>query len=99
MILYHKRFVRLHNKPRGMTFNLDGSTIPGLSLHVTVYSPDATRLFESYGGLEVTIYVQVDARSGAHDIVERTDLLEDPETMREAIQIAFDPYVPTVTGP
>ena len=49
-------------------------------------------MFESYGGLEPAMAITVVENRGS--IVPRTTALTNPDVLRDAVKLAFDPYLP-----
>jgi len=103
-----ERRVRLVNIPRrgggrssdvlvdGMATGSLNAVLAVSSLHVMVFNRDGVRVFEGRGGLE---FLQEVDLARAHEtfrfeIAPRNDLFQDSEAMREAIAVAFDPYLP-----
>jgi len=103
-----ERRVRLVNIPRrggGRSSNVlvDGMATGSLnavlavsSLHVMVFTREGHRVFEGRGGLE---FLQDVDLTKAHEtfhfeLAPRNDLFQDPEDLREAVAVAFDPYLP-----
>ena len=66
--------------------------VEALSLWVRVYSAAGEKLFESYGGLEPIQRMRVVDWKFHMEV--RDDILEDSETLRDGIAVAFDPYLP-----
>jgi hypothetical protein len=61
----------------------------GASLHVLVYAADGERLYEGFGGLEVT-HVFVEEKQ---QLDVRDDLLTEQKYIREGVAVALDPFL------
>ena len=80
----------------------DGTDLGGLSgemsvtsVHFLVFSRDGERIFEGRGGLEYTHEIDL-SKTRSHNrlnIRMRDDLFEDPEVLREGIEIGLTPYL------
>jgi hypothetical protein len=70
--------------------------IPGVSLHLVLFSPDGTSIFEKYGGIDLSHDVDLKRSeiTMTSDLAFRERLLRDAEYLREGIAVAFDPYLP-----
>jgi hypothetical protein len=70
---------------------------PAASLHIAVFDAQGQKLHEALGGLEVLVRVRLTADNlrgePAFQLLQRTDLLESPEAVREGIAIAFEPLI------
>lgn len=67
--------------------------ITGLSLHVWVYEPDGERVYQGWGGLDLTHDpVAVGAAMAARPIPQ-ANILANPEHVREGVGLALRPYV------
>jgi len=68
--------------------------VPVTSVHVVVYSPGGERVFEGRGGLEFLYEVDLaNARKYQWKFRARNDLFQDVDRLREAIEVAFDPFL------
>lgn len=82
-----------------LTGNLQGIGMSGdapvTSLHVVVLSRDGRQVFEGRGGLELAQEVDLQKVMKTHRIEMhmRGDLLQDPQVLREGVEIAFTPYL------
>lgn len=74
--------------------------VPVTSLHVMVFSRDGERLFEGRGGLDYVHEIDLEGarETYRYHLRRKPHLLEEPEIVREGIEIAFDPYLPPPTG-
>jgi hypothetical protein len=63
-----------------------------LSLHVRIWSSAGEKVFESFGGLDVSNVIHLEGQN--FTLVPRGDLFHDPDLLREGIAIALDPYLP-----
>jgi hypothetical protein len=70
--------------------------LPGLSLHVIVFTREGVSIFENYGGIDLTH--EVDLKNAEHtmtsDLALREELLADSDYLKQGIAVAFDPYLP-----
>ena len=83
----------------GISAGFDWSqTIPAVSLSVTIYDVDGTRLFQSIGGLEITR--QLDPNKGSNGrFVRRDKILSSQGNIREGVALALHPIVPMKNYP
>jgi len=109
-----RREMQVVNRPRGVSGGrgqdtlADGIALGGVnaevavtSLHVLVFTADGERVFEGQGGLEFIYEIDM-ARVTTDfkwDYRIRGDLLQDPTVLREAIEIAFSPYLDPAAAP
>ena len=70
--------------------------ISGVSLHVMVFEPGGTLIFQKYGGLDLAH--NVDMANAEFTMTPRLalkeDLLKDSDHLEEGMEEAFDPYLP-----
>lgn len=76
--------------------SIAGQRVPGVSLHVLVFSPEGTRTFESWGGLDLVhaALVTGSTETGHGSLVQDTSPFRDRENLREGVAIALDRYKP-----
>lgn len=65
-----------------------------ISLHVLVYDPKGARIFESYGGLDLMEYLEIDHDRKRYQRLVRDPLLVDESAIRTGIELAFEPFLP-----
>jgi hypothetical protein len=70
--------------------------ISGVSLHVMIFEPGGTLIFQKYGGLDLAHNVDMANAEFtlSPSLALREDLLKDGEHIGEGIGKAFDPYLP-----
>jgi hypothetical protein len=69
--------------------------ITGLSLHTLIFTPEGTGVFQGFGGLDL-VHDTVQRREGAGEssfLRLHSQLLDNPEHVREGIALALDPYL------
>jgi hypothetical protein len=71
--------------------SLSGNT-DALSLHVRVWSKSGEKVFESFGGLDILNRIVI--QDYQFQMVQRDDLLQDTQMLREGIAISLDPLIP-----
>jgi hypothetical protein len=71
--------------------------VAAASLQVSIYDMDLKRVFLSYGGLDVT--EAIDTRSSSGRYVRRREVLANDGYIREGIELAFYPFVPSENWP
>lgn len=77
---------------------------PAASVHVVAFDPSGDRIHEGQGGLDVLVRVQVKAGDRADpngpnptfQFATRTDLFADRTRLREGINEAFVPFLPSL---
>jgi hypothetical protein len=71
---------------------------PAGSLHVAIFDTEGTKVHDALGGLEVLRGVRAVGANLSGEpsfkLVPRNDLFENREHVREAVEVAFDPFVP-----
>jgi hypothetical protein len=71
---------------------------PAGSLHVAIFDTEGTKVHDALGGLEVLWGVRAVGANLSGEpsfkLVPRNDLFENREHVREAVEVAFDPFVP-----
>jgi hypothetical protein len=107
-----ERRIRVVNTPRrgsgrnsdllvdGMAFGSVNAAVAVSSLHLMVFTREGRRIFEGRGGLEFLEDVDLaKAVETFHfEITPRNDLFRDRELLREAVGVAFTPYLPPQRG-
>ena len=102
------RRVRVVNTPRrgagrtsdalvdGLAFGSLNAALAVSSLQVMVFDREGRRVFEGRGGLEFLEQVDLAkaTESFSFEITPRDDLFEDRAVLREAVEVAFTPYLP-----
>jgi hypothetical protein len=82
-------------KKKGLarSFTVD---IGGVSLHVMIFDPGGSLIFQKYGGLDLAHNVDMTSAefTMTPSLVLKVDLLKDSEHLDEGIGKAFDPYFP-----
>ena len=63
------------------------------SVHVLVLAPTGARVFEGRGGIDFVHEIDLAATTASRAMRLREDLFEDGDVLREAIVLAFDPYL------
>ncbi len=82
----------------GVSTDFDWSMlVAGASLQVSIYDMDLRRVFLSYGGLDVT--EAIDTRSSSGRYVRRREVLANDSYIREGIELAFYPFIPSENWP
>ena len=82
----------------GVSTDFDWSMlVAAASLQVSIYDMDLKRVFLSYGGLDVT--EAIDTRSASGRYVRRREILTNDVYIREGIELAFYPFVPSENWP
>jgi hypothetical protein len=73
---------------------------PAASIHVTAFGAGGEKLHESLGGLELLVRVRVAAKPSSgtpsFQFATRTDLFANTEHVREGIDVAFVPFLPSL---
>jgi hypothetical protein len=64
--------------------------VAGASLHVAVFRPDGTFLYEGIGGLDLIQEIDRDRRTGRWTYEMRPEPFGDPENLREGVERAFE---------
>lgn len=69
--------------------------LPASSLHVMIFDREGRQVFDGRGGLEILHEIDLaDALEREQfDIRRRSDLFQDLATLREAVQVAFTPFL------
>ena len=75
---------------------IKGAKVPGVSLHVLVFSPQGRRIYEGWGGLDLVHAVMVtgSADTGHGSLVQDIDPFRNLDHLREGVALALDAYVP-----
>lgn len=69
-------------------------TISALSLHVMVFDPGGTLIFENYGGLDLAHSLSVKpGKEGGLNAKLRETVLGEERLLNEGVELAFEPYV------
>ena len=103
-----ERRVRVVNTPRRAAGRNSDVLVDGLaagslnasvavsSLHLMVLTREGRRIFEGRGGLEFLQEVDLAqaTKTFSFEIKPRGDLFQDREILREAVEVAFTPYLP-----
>lgn len=63
----------------------------GTSLRVTIYGADGKRIFQNFGGLELTHRYEV--RDMRYYSIQRDDLFMDATILEDGLRVAFEPYI------
>jgi hypothetical protein len=74
---------------------------PVTSLHVLVFTSEGKRVFEGRGGIEFIQEIDL-SEAKSRNLWRsrmRDDLFENADALREAIEVAFDPYLPRPAAP
>ncbi len=76
--------------------HIKGVKVPGVSLHVLVFSPQGRRIFEGWGGLDLVHAVMVtgSAATGHGSLVPAVNPFRNLDHLREGVALALDAYVP-----
>ncbi|MEM8563441.1 MAG: hypothetical protein AAGF57_14470 [Pseudomonadota bacterium] len=78
----------------GVSVDFDWNTMVDVaSLQVSIFDMDLKRVFVSRGGLDAT--QAIDSRSSSGRYVRRREILESERNVREGIELAFYPFIPT----
>jgi hypothetical protein len=102
-----ERRVRVVNAPRrgagrnsdllvdGLAAGSLNAVVAVSSLHLMVFTRKGRRIFEGRGGLEFLQDVDLGkaAETFHFEITPRNDLFQDRELLREAVEVAFTPYL------
>lgn len=84
----------LGGKAKAIPESLD-AMVPAVSLHVMVFGASGESLFENYGGVDlVHLFALEPGDEGELRMELRDPVLGERRYLREAIEVAFDPYVP-----
>lgn len=67
--------------------------ITGLSLHVLVYEPDGRRVYEGWGGLDLTHDPVVIGNSMSPRPMPQAEVLANAGYVREGVELALRPYL------
>jgi len=67
------------------------------SLQVSIYDMDLQRVFASRGGMDAT--EAIDSRSSTGRYIRRRQILENDTFIREGIELAFYPFIPSKNWP
>jgi hypothetical protein len=67
--------------------------VPALSLLVTIYDPQGKKLFENAGGIEVLSDISGSGESA--ELVPKKQILKSWGKLSRAVDIAFEPLIPT----
>jgi hypothetical protein len=70
-----------------------GLQAPCTSLRVIAYDARGNRLFERLGGLEVAKRMRIEDDGRRRSWSERSDLFQDPQVLRDGVQIALRPLL------
>lgn len=75
---------------------IKGEKVPGVSLHVLVFSPQGRRIFEGWGGLDLVHAVMItgSADTGHGSLVPDVNPFRNLDHLREGVALALDAYVP-----
>ncbi|MCH2171682.1 hypothetical protein MK489_12940 [Myxococcota bacterium] len=86
------RNILVSRKPRGYAIEQISGKATVLSLEVQVFDPTGQRWFQGVGGLVIPFRIRYEEGQGV--MTMRRDPLRNPAQIRQAIEIALDPWVP-----
>ncbi len=77
--------------------SIAGERVPGVSLHILVFSPDGRRVFEGWGGLDLVhaALVTGSSETGHGALVQSTSPFHNRDHLREGVAIALDRFRPS----
>jgi hypothetical protein len=80
---------------KGVAFGGITGDVMATSLHVIAYSIDGQRVFEARGGLDFVQEIDLaDAKSWSWELRTKRRILQDPERVREGVEVALSPFLP-----
>ena len=82
----------------GVSADFDWSMLVAVaSLQISIYNMELQRVFASRGGIDAT--EAIDSRSSTGRYIRRRQMLENDTFIREGIELAFYPFIPSKNWP